>query len=273
MHVDVGLDTAPFNTELPPSQDDMNAVYEFIRNTKCSTNTGDKPNLTGALAMAFHQFDDIGESDANGRDKKIVIVSNSYLTDETDLDEICKDHEAKIRTGMDYPNRKQKRTYGITGINVVMINLGGEVELTDSGETVSWPSVHADDSTDGSTSMVSFYDTYIECLVGYDLERIFVESEVNFSPELESLVMPVREEVCSAPTNAPTSDPTYFPTFIPSEQPTIYPTDQPSEQPTIYPTNWPTEMPTSYPSTNPTVIPTNYPSEQPTSMPSTEPLS
>merc|ERR1719334_3103127 len=79
--------------------------------------------------------------------------------------------------------------------------------------------------------MVSFYDTYIECLVGYDLERIFVESEVNFSPQLESLVMPVREEVCSAPTNAPTADPTYFPTFIPSEQPTIYPTDQPSEQP------------------------------------------
>ena len=34
---------ALFNTNLPPSQEDMNAMHDFVRNLDCTTNVGDVP--------------------------------------------------------------------------------------------------------------------------------------------------------------------------------------------------------------------------------------
>merc|ERR1719242_208999 len=113
---------------------------------------------------------------------------------------------------MDLPSRQNKKTYGITGINVVMVNLkGGDYAMSNSNTmNPIWTTLNTRDSGEEPSvvenTLTHPNHDYIECLVGYDPSRIFVEPEMSFS-QLELLVPAVRDELCSAPTNAPTTQP------------------------------------------------------------------
>merc|ERR1712013_647834 len=174
------------------------------------------------------------------RDKKIVIVSNNYLSAPAQ-EQICVSHEERIRRGSATPTPGQQNA-----INVVMVNLQNTAP------------------TD-----------YIDCLVGYDATRIYEEPTVRFYPELQQLVGVCRDEICSAPTPSPTTDPTNFPswepTVSPTDDPSVNPTTVPSNDPTTDPSTVPTELPTFMPSVNPTTVPTDDPTLVPTFFPTPQP--
>ena len=257
--VDVALNEAPYNNrDEMPLQSDMNILYNDIRDNTCVTNPGDKPDLDSCIAEAINQFDNVGNSDGiptsgddsdddgssvlKQRDKKIVIVNNNYL-DIPKQDELCATYYTKLRTGLDgiNPSRAEQLTGGINGINVIMVNLRDTAP-----------------------------DSYVECLVDYDPSRVFSTPVVNpFVPELEDIVIPCREEICSAPTPSPTTDPTNDPT----QDPTTNPTNPPSVDPTNDPTNDPTVDPTANPTWNPTTDPTDDPTSDPTPDPTDDPTS
>merc|ERR1719216_300149 len=104
----------------PISSADTQSVYNMVRALPF-TNTGGTPNVDAALEAAYTQFDVVGHSDALNRDKKIVLVSNSYLTD-AQQQTLCAKHETKIRTGSD--GHQIRGQTGVGGFDVIMVNMG-----------------------------------------------------------------------------------------------------------------------------------------------------
>lgn len=77
-----------------------------------------------------------------------------------------------------------------------------------------------------------------------------------------------------APTTSPTFQPSFAPTSSPTFQPSFAPTIQPTEQPSFAPTMSPTLQPSPFPTMSPTVAtmsPTVPPSTSPTAAPTKEP--
>jgi len=266
VEVGLALNEAPYNyREQGPTQENNRIIYNYIREQSCKRNTGQIPNVESCIAEAINQFDNVGNSDGiddddddddsvlpKRRDKKIIIFNSQYVGAEAQMN-LCEKYEDKIRTGLDAVNPSRSDQIlpnGLNAINVVFVNL-------------------RDDAP----------ENYISCLVGYDQSRIYTAPVVNFDPELENLVMPIREEICSAPTAAPTTDPTRDPTadptMVPTNQPTtnptLDPTHDPTSDPTLDPTMDPTTDPTYHPTTNPTVDPTLDPTSDPTSDPTLDP--
>lgn len=291
-YVDIALDDPIWDHHHDSgiTQEDTVELYHRVRDLSY-TNTGGYPDVDAALEAAYKQFDVVGQSDEHGRDKKIVMVTNSYLP-ESQQQDICAKHETKIRTGSDNPVRGGSHS----GYTVIMVNMGAGYiweELVDSSDeddisTTSSSTTehqhhhhhhhHTTSSTTNAPSMTTSTPSvtvatseYIPCLVGYDSQHIFAASTVRMEPELSQLVGQVQAECCTDPTPAPTTNPTVDPTAVPTKIPTSIPTADPTALPSAEPTRIPTKLPTSMPTAIPTAWPTSNPSVEPTSYPTTIP--
>eukprot|EP01084_Bolivina_argentea_P193621 332166_1 len=85
---------------------------------------------------------------------------------------------------------------------------------------------------DAANAMVD-PNTYLVCLVNYDIYRIVEHKPSSTDISYEEFIMNVADSICKPPTPNPTMDPTDFPTV----DPTDFPTSEPTSKPTPFPTS------------------------------------
>eukprot|EP01084_Bolivina_argentea_P041882 77317_1 len=201
-------------------------LYNLIRNDECTGSGGaDIVSQTNLNTAINYTLQTFMQNDISfpNRHYKLVIFSNCKSTDITNTCHFAQNEQLKISP--------------LQEVEVIVFNI--------------------------KSMNYNFPPNYLQCLTEDDSSRYFELSDTLTLLTKSFVSQTFQSEICSQPTNAPTTDPTIYPTKTPSHNPTINPSHNPTDNPSLYPTI----NPSLYPAINPTLSPTHNPSLSPTTNP------